>query len=122
MLTVLLNTCTDCGSLEDAICELDGAIAQSNKNSYNNLVYLADNHTIACDILRLTWYREILIQLKGNPAYYCPQFTFADIVSRARAITAGLPKIAKRWILPSWTTTTTTSTTTTSTSTTTTTT
>ena len=118
MLTILINTCTDCGDLQDAMCEMDGAIAQSGKDSYFNLIYLSDHKTVACDIIRLSWYREILQELNGNSGYYCPQFAFADIVSRARALVAGLPKVAKRWVLPAWTTTTTSTTSTTSTTTT----
>lgn len=121
MLTSLINTCTDCGSLEDAMCEMDGAIAQASKNAYQNLVYLSNKKTSACNLQRLIWYREILDQLKGNQGLYCPKFTMVDIISRARALVAGMPKIAKRWVLPVYTTTTSSTTTTTSTSTTTTT-
>ena len=121
MLSTLLNTCVDCDELEAAMCEMDGAIAKAGQNGYYNLVYLSNKQTYGCDMMRLIWYREILNQLKCNAGYYCPQFTFADIVSRARALVAGMPKIAKRWTLPVYTTTTTTTSTTTSTSTTTTT-
>ena len=120
MLTSLINTCTDCGSLEDAMCEMDGAIAQAIKNAHMNLVYLSNKKISACNLNRLIWYRHILEQLKGNSDYYCPKYTMVEIVSRARALVAGMPKIAKRWTLPVYTSSTTTSTTTTTTSTTTT--
>lgn len=100
------------------MCEVDGAIAQATKNAYHNLVYLSNKKTQACNLMRLIWYRNILTELKGNPDYYCPQFTMASIISRVRALVAGLPKVAKRWILPVYTTTTTTTTSTTTSSTT----
>ena len=102
------------------MCEMDGAIAQIGKNQLSNLYYLSNKQTNACQLMRLIWYREILNQLRGNPNFYCPQFTMPAIVSRARALVAGMPKVAKKWTLPTYTTTTTTSTTTTSTTTTTT--
>lgn len=113
MLTSLINSCDDCSNLEDALCELDGAIAQLSKNSLQNLRYLTNKKNHACDIMVLLYYKEILLNLRWNPNFYFPRYSSAVIVSRVRTLVIGLPKIAKRWTLPTYTTTTTTSTTTT---------
>ncbi len=114
MVGYLVKDCTDCGSLEDAICALDGVLAQYGRNHWQNTVYMTSKPTPCGHIKLLMYYRTILENLKWNQCFYHP-FTTPEIVSRVKAITAGYQQIARRPDLSEGITTTTTSTSTTST-------
>lgn len=110
MISFLVNTCTTCGSLDDAICSMNNVLASYGKNAWQNLSLLTDKPTPYIKIRQLIYYREVLYKLRWNQNYYFP-LNFGEIISRAKALTAGEATIAKRWILPVYTTTTTSTTT-----------
>lgn len=114
MVNFLLKKCTNCDSLQDAICAIDGTLAQYGKNAWQNISFLTSKPLPKWRIRQLLYYKEILNHLQWNQDFYC-SYTMEQIVSRARAITAGEFRIARRMKIPSVITTTTTSTTSTST-------
>ena len=122
MISFIVKTCTSCGLLDDTICSIDNVLASYGKNGWQNISLLTSKPTPYVKIRQLIYYKEILKNLIWNQDFYCP-YDMDKILARAKQLTAGEASIAKRWILPTYTTTTsttTTSTTSTTTSTTTT--
>lgn len=115
MLSFLLKDCSDCDSLEDAICRVDATLAQYGKDGWHNISYMTQKSVPWVQIKRLIYYRQILETLKWSQGTYCPKFSLQQIVSRALAISNAISPIVRRATLPTYTTTTTTSTTSTST-------
>lgn len=120
MISFVVKTCTSCGLLDDTICSIDNVLASYGKNGWQNISLLTSKPTPYVKMRQLMYYKEILSNLRWNQEFYCP-YGMDKIVARAKQLTAGEATIAKRWILPTYTTTTTTTTTTTSTTSTTTT-
>lgn len=116
MVSFLLKDCTDCKSLEDTLCHIDGVLAYYGRNSWDNLSYLSTKHIPKAKLRLLMYYKEILKGVMGNQCLYAP-FIFTQIVSRAHALIAGEPVIPKRYVPTKFPLTTTTSTTTTTTTT-----
>lgn len=120
MSSFLVKDCTDCGSLEDAICSVDSVLAQYAKNGWQNITYLTNKCTSYIRVRELIYYRQVLENLKWNSCFYSP-FSAQEIISRAQTVTYSERGIVRRQsffppITTTTTTTTTTSTTTTTTS------
>lgn len=114
MFSFLLKACTDCDNLEDAICAIDGVLAQYGKNAWQNTAFMTIKPIPRMRMRQLLYYREILNHLRWNQDFYCP-WGIDKVVSRVKALTGGEFKVARRMKLPTYTTTTTTTTTSTST-------
>lgn len=115
MLSFLLKDCTDCSTLDDAICSVEGALAQYGKDGWQNITYMTQKPVPYNRIRQLMYYRDILETLKWSQGTYCPPFNVPNITSRAAAIAGSITPIVRRNKLPVYTTTTTTTTTSTST-------
>lgn len=96
MLSFLLTDCSDCSSLEDAICEVDATLAQYGKDAWFNLSYMTDKPVPHAQIKRLIMYRDILRNLRWDQTVYCPPFKLAKIVSRARSLSGSISPIVRR--------------------------
>lgn len=113
MFSFLLKTCTNCNNLEDAICAIDAVLAQYGKNAWQNTAFMTIKPIPHVRMRQLLYYKELLNNLRWNQDLYCP-YDFSTIVSRVKALTGGEFKIARRMVIPTYTTTTSTTTTSTS--------
>lgn len=82
----VLNECTDCGNLHNAVSILDEKINSAIKNQYSNETFLTSKVFCKKRLKRMLIYREIALSLMYNSAYASPEFTHQQIVSKIKSI------------------------------------
>lgn len=85
-LNYLNRECKGCGSISEAICELDRAIARDSTSLYNSYAYLSKmSGEKRRRLRRLIHYRGILMKLVANPSFY-PSHSYKSIISKVKTL------------------------------------
>lgn len=114
MLSFFIKDCDNCDELESLICSVECVLAKYGKNAWQNSSYMVTKPVPYIKVKMLSYYKDILINIKYNNCFYAP-YTSEQIISRVKAIIGGDQCIAKREYIKKYPVTTTSTTTTTTT-------
>jgi hypothetical protein len=86
----IVNVCSDCTSIFDALDRIDNTLCKYAKNRYQNNAYLLNKPFPKQHIKLLIRYKSILEDCTWNADAYLPWYPVSNIIARVKILTNGL--------------------------------